>query len=298
LASTTLKYNLRYIFVEEDQTNHMKKRSYSLAFIAIIGFIIIVSFMAASMFNTRAVSSGSSEWRLSVSGIVNNSLNLTLADLSAMPQTTVQATIYCVDFPSRVVTEGSWTGVQLKTLLEQAGVLPSAVKIAFSAADGYTTDLDLETATHENVIVAYEKDGAPLAETLRLVVPDKWGYKWISQLTNIRLVDYDFKGKWESQGYSDEAVIPGYTTFPSTKPAPSSPSPNETEPATPSSNSQSSNSSATLPPQRARSTAEPGPQASDSFPIGWIAMSVAAVVITSCLLLAYVKKRRNEQRTQ
>lgn len=74
-----------------------------------------------------------------------------------MPQTTVQATIYCVDFPTRLVDSGDWTGVQLNTLLAQAEVLPSAVKIAFTASDGYTTDLDLETAAHENVIIAYEK---------------------------------------------------------------------------------------------------------------------------------------------
>ena len=47
----------------------------------------------------------------------------------------------------------------------------------------------------------------PLDEMLRLVVPDKWGYKWISYVTVIELVDYDFLGVWESQGYPDAAVV-------------------------------------------------------------------------------------------
>ena len=59
----------------------------------------------------------------------------------------------------------------------------------------------------EDIILAYEKDGERLSEKTRLVVPGKWGYKWISQLTRIELVNYDFKGFWESRGYSDEADI-------------------------------------------------------------------------------------------
>jgi DMSO/TMAO reductase YedYZ molybdopterin-dependent catalytic subunit len=62
-----------------------------------------------------------------------------------------------------------------------------------------------------DIILAYEKDGQPLAEKLRLVVPGKWGYKWISRLAQIDLVDYNFLGRYESSGYSDEANIPGYT---------------------------------------------------------------------------------------
>jgi hypothetical protein len=38
-------------------------------------------------------------------------------------------------------------------------------------------------------------------------VPGKWGYKWIHHLNGILVVDYDFLGKYESQGYSDNAVV-------------------------------------------------------------------------------------------
>ena len=59
----------------------------------------------------------------------------------------------------------------------------------------------------EDVILAYEKDGKPLREKLRLVVPGNWGYKWIKWLTQIELVDYDFKGVYESRGFPDNAEI-------------------------------------------------------------------------------------------
>ena len=60
------------------------------------------------------------------------------------------------------------------------------------------------TAGQDNVIIAYELNGEPLP-SLRLVVPNKWGYKWIRDLSNITLFDYDFKGIWENAGYPDEA---------------------------------------------------------------------------------------------
>jgi hypothetical protein len=153
-------------------------------------------------------------WRLTVSGLANHPLNLSLTNIQALPKTYVSAAIYCVDRPGYLVQQGNWSGVSLSLLLDQAGVSPEAIKIAFYATDGYSTDLDLETAKRADIIVAYEKDGLPLTEVLRLVVPFKWGYKWLGLLSEIVLVDYDFKGKWESQGYSDEANMTTVTVPP------------------------------------------------------------------------------------
>ena len=124
-----------------------------------------------------------------------------------MPQTSISAAIYCVDAPTIVVTQGDWQGVKLWTLLNETGISPEATKIAFYATDGYTTDLTVDTVQNNNIILAYAKDGAPLSETLRLVVPGQYGYKWISQVTKIEAVSYDFKGTWESQGYPDDATM-------------------------------------------------------------------------------------------
>lgn len=145
--------------------------------------------------------------RLVVDGLVQHPLNLTMEELMAMPRTTVSATLYCVDGPDYPLASGNWTGVQLAIILEQAHVSPSAMKVAFHANDGFSTDLTVEAAMRENVILAYERDGQPLTEKLRLVVPGHWGYKWISNLGHIELVDHDFLGSWESRGYPDDAEI-------------------------------------------------------------------------------------------
>jgi|GEM_PF-4957798 len=156
--------------------------------------------------STDSIASENTAWTLSVTGLVENPLNITLDEIFAMPKTTVNAEIYCVDYPQTPVSEGDWTGVRLGLILENAGVLPEAIKVAFIASGGYTTDLSISTAMQENIIIAYELNGESLP-FLRLVVPGQWGYKWINALHTVELVDYDFLGKWESQGYPDDANI-------------------------------------------------------------------------------------------
>lgn len=149
-----------------------------------------------------------SEWRLLVDGFVESPLNLTFDELVAMPRHTVNAELYCVNPPLRCLAEGDWVGVRLGLILEQAGISSEAVKVAFYAEDDFATDLTITTAMREDIILAYEKDGEPLREKTRLVVPGKWGYKWIHHVIHIELVNYDFKGTYESSGYSDTAEIP------------------------------------------------------------------------------------------
>jgi DMSO/TMAO reductase YedYZ molybdopterin-dependent catalytic subunit len=192
----------------------MKKSSFSTTII-IIAVLTVASFAATNPANAQ---SNPSEWQLSVTGLVADPFNLALSELQALPQTTVNAVLYCVDSPGYVVAQGNWTGVKLWVLLAQAGVSQDAVKVAFYAADGYATDLTLTTAKRDDVIIAYQKDGLPLSESLRLVVPGKWGYKWIAQLTRIELVNFDFKGMWESQGYTDTADITEGSPMPATGP--------------------------------------------------------------------------------
>ena len=149
-----------------------------------------------------------SEWTLLVDGLVESPANLSYSKILTMPKTTVDAELYCVDNPHSAVAEGNWTGVRLSLILEMAGVSSEAVKVVFGSDDGYNSDLPVSTAMRGDMIIAYGLNNQSLPEKLRLVVPGKWGYKWVSRLAHIELVNYDFKGTWESQGYSDEANIP------------------------------------------------------------------------------------------
>jgi hypothetical protein len=279
----------------------MTKPSFLTITATIIGILLVATFSYTFSPATLA-DLGGAEWQLTVTGLVDHPLNLTLSEIAAMPQTAIYAQIYCVDFPNYVVTEGNWTGVKLLLLLEEAGASPDAVKVAFYAKDGYATDLTLAVAESNDTILAYEKDGAPLGETLRLVVPGRWGYKWISQVTRIELVNYDFKGLWESRGYSDDAFIQSGGGFPVSPAPPFSPpyikppsaSPSTSPSPTPSnsSNPNASNSSSPIPSQT------PKPKSDLFLPMN-ATYAIAAVIVTMLVvaLVVVFKKRAKQKRS-
>jgi DMSO/TMAO reductase YedYZ molybdopterin-dependent catalytic subunit len=157
-------------------------------------------------------------WQLTVTGFVENPLNLSWTELAALPQTTINAELVCVDFPDYVVMSGDWSGVKLALLLETAGISSQAMKVGFFATDGFSTDLPIETAMGGDIILAYELNGEPLDGVLRLVVPGKWGYKWIHHVNSIILFSDDFLGYYESRGFSDEADV-NMPSPPSTMPS-------------------------------------------------------------------------------
>ena len=100
--------------------------------IFLIATIILLTATAIALFifttpSTQADSTNSI-FQLSITGYVDQPSNFTLADLQAMPKTTVSAAIYCVDAPNVVVEQGNWQGVKLWDLLNQTGVSPAAVK--------------------------------------------------------------------------------------------------------------------------------------------------------------------------
>ncbi len=219
-----------YLILQTKLALRMKQKNLPTLIIFLIMGFILASFSSTLPF--VYADSSDSTWKLNISGLVNHPSKFTLTDLQAMPQTTISTALICVDFPTTIVAQGNWTGVKLWTLLNETGVLPEAIKVAFYANDGYSTDLTIAAAKSDNVILAFEKDGAPLSEVLRLVVPGHWGYKWIAQVVNIELVNYDFQGKWESVGYSDDGIIT-QSSQRQTHPFPSSPV-QTTPPVTPS----------------------------------------------------------------
>jgi len=116
----------------------------------------------------------------------------------------------------------NWTGIPLFFLLSMTGVKAEATEVVFYASDGFSSSLTIERALHPTALLALQANGTALSPSdgypYRLVVPCKYGYKWVRRITEIEVVDYDYKGTYESMGYSDEADIPD-CTFPSTTPS-------------------------------------------------------------------------------
>lgn len=101
-----------------------------------------------------------------------------------MPTTTVYAELYC---DGSLATYGNWTGILLSDLLIKAQLTPEVSSIQFTASDGYKVTIPIELAMQPQTIIAYQKDGRPLVEGLRLILVGTNGGAWISLITTIAM---------------------------------------------------------------------------------------------------------------
>jgi hypothetical protein len=126
----------------------------------------------------------STEGNLKVINLAGTTVNYTYDQLMAMPKSNVSADLNCYGAP---VTSGNWSGVSLSYLLQQVGMDPAVSSIDFLAQDGYAVNTPLQVAMQPCVIIAYEVNGSPLSEGLRLVVPGANGNIWITLITSITM---------------------------------------------------------------------------------------------------------------
>ena len=160
------------------------------------------------------------DYRLQVGGLVAKPLELTLAQLRALPSRTQITRHDCVEGWSCI---GKWKGVQLARILEMVEPKPEAKFVLFRCFDSmdgpsldgrdsrYYESIDLDDAQHAQTILAYElndkalpvSNGAPL----RCRVERQLGYKQAKYIRSIELIDSfaDIRGGkggyWEDEGY-------------------------------------------------------------------------------------------------
>jgi hypothetical protein len=157
---------------------------------------------------------------LRIYGSVNRPLNLSYNELLSFPMVSEVARLKCVAGLPDVT--GNWTGIPLFYLLTMAEINSDAYKVVTYGSDGFSSDLLIQDALRPTTILALEDNGTTAASGIlpmpRLIVPDNWGYKWVALVDAIEVVNYDYKGTYESGGYSDNGTIPGWTALPSITP--------------------------------------------------------------------------------
>jgi DMSO/TMAO reductase YedYZ molybdopterin-dependent catalytic subunit len=164
------------------------------------------------------------DWRLRVDGLVANPLDLSLADLRALPQRTQITRHDCVEGWSAI---GKWQGVPLALVLARVELLPTARFLVFHCADTleqtldgtgqYYESVDLIDAFHLQTILAHSLNDAPLSighgAPLRLRVERQLGYKQAKYLMRIEVTERlggfgrGRGGFWEDRGYEWYAGI-------------------------------------------------------------------------------------------
>lgn len=167
-----------------------------------------------------------SDHRLKISGLVDSEAELTVADLKAMPATELVAGYECSGNSGRIfqglASTGRWTGVRLSDVIKSHGVKSKAREVVFFGADHgeenvvfrqntfavdqqYGRSMSLENAMKPEPLLAYALNGEPLSQEqghpLRLIMPGWYGVANVKWLSEIRLQEDRFVGKYQARWY-------------------------------------------------------------------------------------------------
>jgi DMSO/TMAO reductase YedYZ molybdopterin-dependent catalytic subunit len=149
-------------------------------------------------------------YTLTISGLVNSDLQLSYdAILNGYQDFKKVVKLDCVEGWSVNIL---WEGVLVRDLIEDAGLDPKATTVIFYAYDGYSTSVPLDYIVDNNILMAHKMNNVTLTAErgfpFQLVAESKWGYKWIKWIIEIELSDNkDYRGFWESRGYSNDGNL-------------------------------------------------------------------------------------------
>ena len=145
-------------------------------------------------------------WRFRVFGEVEQPLEFSWEQFSALPSRSVKTDIHCVTRWSKFDT--TWVGVGFDELMKRAGVKPSTHFVVTHGANGYSANLPLEVAARDDVLLAHTYEGAPLEPIhggpLRMFVPSRYFWKSTKWCTGVEFTTDDRPGFWELRGYHND----------------------------------------------------------------------------------------------
>jgi DMSO/TMAO reductase YedYZ molybdopterin-dependent catalytic subunit len=143
------------------------------------------------------------DWKLDVSGLVQDRTPWTLGRLRTLPQESQITRHICIEGWSAI---GQWGGVPLGQFLQRIGADTKAKYVGIKCADRYYSSIDMATALHPQTVLALDFIGKPLPTEfgfpLRLRVPTKLGFKSPKHVAAIFVTNDYPGGYWEDQGYN------------------------------------------------------------------------------------------------
>ncbi|MGQ0465102.1 MAG: molybdopterin-dependent oxidoreductase [Sporichthyaceae bacterium] len=157
------------------------------------------------------------DWRLRIHGLVERPLELTYADLVAMPTIERDVTLMCVsnEIGGHYNGTARWLGVRIADVLARAGVRLGADAVKSTSADGWTCGTPVAALTDpgRDAMFAIGMNGVPLpfqhGFPVRMVVPGLYGFvsatKW---LVDFEVTRFDaFEAYWTRRGWAAQAPV-------------------------------------------------------------------------------------------
>ncbi len=153
------------------------------------------------------------DFKFRILGMVENPLEFTLEQLRALPPITEMRTMQCISNPvgGELISNAIWKGVRLKDLLAQTKIKNAGIYLKLEALDGFYTGVPIEVGLHDHALLVYDMNSVPLPREhgapLRVLWPGRYGMKQPKSIHTITVVDKQFLGYWEKQGWTNDAFI-------------------------------------------------------------------------------------------
>jgi DMSO/TMAO reductase YedYZ molybdopterin-dependent catalytic subunit len=130
-------------------------------------------------------------WAIQVSGDVSTPMNITGLNITSFETKTIQLAFAPGGEPQRT---SNWTGADLWSVLEAAGVSETTTKIKITAIDGYSKEYNMTQAQVDGMLIGYLENGEHLTvkdgRPFRLFMEDpelKWGQYWVRWVAQIEV---------------------------------------------------------------------------------------------------------------
>lgn len=157
----------------------------------------------------------SSEWRLDVTGLVDNPVSLSLQDLyDQFERVDRFVTLSCISnrIGGSLISTTKWSGFRMSDFLALVQPQADAVALKITGADNFDEYVMMDViAADERIMFAYEWDDQPLKQKhgfpLRIYIPDRYGMKQPKWIESIEFVDAWQEGYWVRRGWSVEAMV-------------------------------------------------------------------------------------------
>lgn len=173
--------------------------------------------------HSGAIELSKDDYRLMINGLVDQELIFTYADLERFPRVTRTFFLECAantgmewagsqlngsQFTHGMIHNMEYTGVSLRTLLDEAGIKPEGKWLFVEGADASSNgrSIPMEKAL-DDCMIAFKANGEALRKEhgypVRLVVPGWEGNLWVKWLRRIEVTDEPVESREETSKYTD-----------------------------------------------------------------------------------------------
>lgn len=176
--------------------------------------------------HSGAIEMRKEDYRLMIHGLVDQPLVFTYEDLERFPRVTRTYFLECaansgmewagaqlngVQFTQGMIHNMEYTGVTLRTLLEEAGVQPAGKWVYVEGADASSNgrSIPIEKAL-DDCLIAFKANGEALRKEhgypVRLCVPGWEGNMWVKWIRRVEVMEGPVESREETSKYTDTLV--------------------------------------------------------------------------------------------